>query len=228
MTNTKNAGFLVRFLADLIELLLFGLIFSVVVSILTDSQTLSQFVYALLLYIITLALPLSILGVFYRPLFTQYFGGNIGKLLTGLRVTTLDNKLLNFKQAFFRQTIGYTFSSVLFGLGFLSIIKDPEKRAFHDKAIGSKVVMTRNLWPLGLVVLILLLIVHVSLWTGTIQKFANSPLKSEFGFLMMNWQQELKDKEQLQPTPTSTDELESLDNYLNDMNLDNLPTDEEF
>lgn len=180
------AGFWVRLLADLIDLFLLSLAFSAMVFVLADSQTLAQLVYNLLFFLVVLLLPLGILSIFYRPYFTHRFGGNIGKLITGLRVTDLEGRLLTFKRSLFRYFIGYAFSGVLFGLGFFSIIRDPDKRGFHDKATPSKVVITGNLWPLGLVILITLMTAHFLLWSNAIQKLSQSPLKSEFGYLMLN------------------------------------------
>lgn len=192
MTNKEPAGFLIRFLAEALEFFLFSLILTLTLFYLASSQTLAQFVYGFLVYLLAIALPLSIIGVIYRPVLTRYFGGNLGKLLVGLKVTTLHNIPLTLKQGLFRYTIGYAFSAVLFGLGFWSVIKDKEKRAFHDKVVGSKVVVAKNIWPLGLLILIALIVTHGVILSQTLNILSRSPLKSEFGYLMLNLSQQLK------------------------------------
>jgi uncharacterized RDD family membrane protein YckC len=201
----KNAGFLVRLLAELIDILIFWMAINIAIYSLSGAKTLAEFVSGFAVYWAAIGLPLAILSVTYKPYFTHNFGGNIGKLLTGLRVTNLEGKYLTFKQALFRYTIAYIFSLTLFGLGFWSIIKDKEKRAFHDKAVGSKVVVARNIWPMGLLILGLLIFTHAFILTQSLNKFSHSTLRSELGFLLLNWKQETEDsKPKPSPLPQKT------------------------
>lgn len=192
----KPAGFLLRLQAEVTEFFLFGLIFTLILSVLINAKTLADFCYGLVVSLITIILPLFILMIFYRPLFIHYFGGNIGKLLTGIRVKNFsEDTNLSFKTALFRSTVGYSFSWILFGLGFWTIIKDKDKLAFHDKMVNSKVIIIKKLWPFGLTILTLLLIIHISLLNQTATKFVNSPLRSELGFLLLNLDQQIQNSQ---------------------------------
>ena len=72
-----------------------------------------------------------------------YFHGAIGqtagKMILGLRVVCEDGRPLGYKRALLRW-IGYFCSSALLNLGFLWIIIDRKKQAWHDKLAGSVVI----------------------------------------------------------------------------------------
>lgn len=181
MTNPKPAGFIVRLLASLVDsLILFvphNLFWLYIVS---ASTNLGTFTYHLVLYLVFFALPwIFIVGMFYAPWFTSKFGGNIGKLLTGLRVTDENGNLLTFRRSLFRYLIGYFFSGLLFGLGFFAIIKDKEKLGWHDKATGSKVVVVQNLWPLSLALLVGLIAANYFILATTINNYKSGQLNQE-------------------------------------------------
>lgn len=182
MTNNyRPAGFTVRLLASLVDsLILFvphNLFWLYVVS---ASTSLGTFIYYLVLYLVFFALPwILLVGMLYVPWFTSKFGGNIGKLLTGLRVTNENGNLLTFRRSLFRSFIGYLFSGLLFGLGFFAIIKDKEKLGWHDKATGSKVVTVRNLWPLALVLLAGLIAVNYLILAATVNNYKSGQLSQE-------------------------------------------------
>jgi len=75
----------------------------------------------------------------YLVLFTHFFGGSLGKLVLGLKVTDEAGANLSFGKAALRFFVGYVISSLLFNLGFLYIIWDKKKQGFHDKITGSYV-----------------------------------------------------------------------------------------
>lgn len=77
----------------------------------------------------------------YLILLTNLFGGSLGKVVLGLRVTDENGRNLSIKRSAFRYLIGYFISRILFYLGFLYIIWDRKKRGFHDKIAGSYVVV---------------------------------------------------------------------------------------
>jgi len=66
-------------------------------------------------------------------------GQTVGKMILGLRVVSEDGGPLGYRRAILRW-IGYFFSSVFFYFGFLWIIIDRKKQAWHDKLSGSLVV----------------------------------------------------------------------------------------
>jgi len=84
-------------------------------------------------------------NVCYLSFTTYYFGGSIGKLLMGMKVCDGRGRNLSMKMSFFRYLVGYPLAKILFGFGFLWVIKDERKQGFHDKMTGSFVVNTGEL-----------------------------------------------------------------------------------
>lgn len=209
MINPKSAGFILRFLASLVESALWFLPHSLFwLFIVNGSSDLTQFAHNIALYLILVFLPIITLAMFYVPFSTTYLGGNIGKLITGLRVINIGGGNLSLRRSLFRHTIGYQFSGLLFGLGFFAIIKDKEKLGWHDKATGSRVVTVQNLWPLALLLLVGLIATNYFILAATVNNYKSGPLKPEvenlFGAALENvGKNSQKDK---QTVPIFTDE----------------------
>lgn len=198
------ASFKLRLLAYVNDVNVF-LIFHVIFWFYMASATnLVQLGYSFLLYLTLVLIPSFLIGaLFYNPWLTTNLGGTLGKLLTGLEVVDENNQRLNYKRSFFRYTIGYGFSSIFFFLGFLSVIKDPNKQGWHDKAVGSYVIVKRKMWPVSLLILILLLIGVFYFVSGTINRVKNSPIKNELQTIIISTKQErLKNT-----TPSATPEI---------------------
>jgi uncharacterized RDD family membrane protein YckC len=89
-----------------------------------------------------------ILGVIiaYHVLFTVLAGQTPGKALLGLRVVTVEGKRLSYLRASMRLA-GYLLSGVMFYLGFLWIIVDDQRQAWHDKLAGTYVIYTWEARP---------------------------------------------------------------------------------
>lgn len=180
--RTNKGGFAIRLIAFLIDSLLMLLIHAWFwSSVITKSSNLAQLIQAAILYLALIVFPSFLIStLFLHAWMTAHLGGTIGKLLTGLQVSNLNDKKLNFKRSFFRQTTGYAFSSLFFWWGYLSIIKDPENLAWHDKAVGSKVTVKKTLWPMGLILLAALLVANVIFISSAIKQFVKSPIKDQF------------------------------------------------
>ncbi|MEK7518197.1 MAG: hypothetical protein AAB583_06670, partial [Patescibacteria group bacterium] len=97
----------------------------------------------------------------------------------------------------FRYTVGYQFSVILFGLGFLAIIKDPQKQGWHDKTVGSKVIVEKSKWPLALFVLLFLLISNLYILYSAISVAFSGPLPEEFKTLINSFQAKQKSQEKM-------------------------------
>jgi uncharacterized RDD family membrane protein YckC len=66
--------------------------------------------------------------------------GTVGKLLLGLRIVDAETLMpLSRKQELIRY-LGYFFSTLPLGLGFLWILVDARKQGFHDRLAGSVVI----------------------------------------------------------------------------------------
>lgn len=179
--TNKYAGFAIRFLALMVESMLFLLVHSLFwLYAASNSQNTAQLVYNIILYLMLILLPLGALdNLLLAPWLITRFGANIGKFITGLRVIDKNGHYLTFKRSFFRQVIGYKFSALLFGLGFLAIIRDPDKQGWHDKAVGSRVIKINNLWPVSLLIFILTSAAFVYTTSQAIQKFSKGPAINE-------------------------------------------------
>ena len=211
MKNNNPANFKLRLLASLLDFFIFALILILCVYFAIQKPNLSEAItFFLLLSILVLLNPLVL---YSHIIFTHYFGATPGKLLIGLKVTNENGGRLSLKRIFFRQTVGYNFSMLVFGLGYLSVIKDPAKQAWHDKAVGSKVMVTQNLWLLGIIVLI------VAIYSGSYfinQSYqtlkTDNPLSAEAKQLWKNYQTSVKEESKeieidatLSPTVTLLD-----------------------
>jgi uncharacterized RDD family membrane protein YckC len=163
MENKNPAGFLIRFLAYSLDLLIHTTLLFAPFLLVVKSSTMIGLATNFMTYAAVIVIPSFLLLNFYSAFFTSRFGGTIGKLLTGLRVTDADGKLLDFKYSFFRQTVGYMFASLLFWVGLLAIIRDKNKQGWHDKATGSYVWKINNLWLLGLGVSIVLIFLNIGI-----------------------------------------------------------------
>lgn len=66
-------------------------------------------------------------------------GTSMGGLVVGLRVVKADGSRLQVVDALVRGLVG-VLSCAVFGLGVLWILRDPQRQAWHDKAVGTVVV----------------------------------------------------------------------------------------
>ena len=78
----------------------------------------------------------------YFCAFNAVGGQTIGKMALGIRVVTEEGEPLDGAVAARRAVAGLASASV-FGLGFLPALYGPERRAFHDRLTGTRVVEVR-------------------------------------------------------------------------------------
>lgn len=192
MNNYPPAGFFLRFLAYFNEKLIFLLLTSLYLWNISKNNTLSS-VYQGAVVLLVIIVFYFLLGIVYNVLFTHYFGGNLGKLVTGLRIKDQSGNKLAFNKILFRQLLSYQFSWLVFGLGFLSVLKDPNKQAWHDKTVDSNVFKVQSLLPLALLVFLLTLVGTGYLLKSSFDNFLNSPVKQEVLGLIAAFQKQSKD-----------------------------------
>jgi uncharacterized RDD family membrane protein YckC len=142
------AGFTSRAVAILIDVAIVSLVSAVVIgamSVFFDLPSVQRFIRWL-----NSVLPGSdqifigltstrFAGFFYFALLYLYFiflfsttGQTVGKAIMGLRVVTTDGKRMGVKRSFIR-TLCYTLSLMPLGLGFLWVLGEDRRRAWHDK-----------------------------------------------------------------------------------------------
>ena len=201
--NTVYGGFWTRFIAMGIDGGLFFLPSCFFLLWVNQTKNLAVFAYLFFLFLILIALPTLILNNIIDAVLTYKFGGTVGKLITGLRVVDEQGKFLTLKRSFFRYTIGYQFSGLLFGLGFFAVIKDVKKQGWHDKATGSYVIQKTNNMVLGLLVAAILVCICLYVLTTAFTAFRKGPLLPEMGNILFLVQQESKIKEKQKEKPSS-------------------------
>jgi len=89
----------------------------------------------------------DLIGIFFVPfyftLFTGWDGRTLGKWLFGLRVIRVTGEQVGYGRAFVRY-LGYIVSLLFFGLGFIMIAVDRNKRGVHDLIAGTCVIKVRD------------------------------------------------------------------------------------
>jgi uncharacterized RDD family membrane protein YckC len=83
----------------------------------------------------------------YYTAFLAWKGTTIGGIVCNLRVIRADGQSLRFVDSLVR-ALSAIFSFIAFGLGFLWILRDPERQAWHDRIAGTYVVRVPRTWPL--------------------------------------------------------------------------------
>lgn len=184
----KPAGFFLRLLAYFLEKSIFFLPASLMTYNLSGSTSIAS-LYAGIINLLAFIVFVLLLGTLYNLAMTYYFGGVLGKLITGLKVAGRSGGRLTFKRVLFRQLLSYRFSGLVFGLGYLAIFKDPEKRAWHDKTINSNVFIARPLYPFAILVLIFLIAANGYYLKSAAGRFQTGPLPAQFSNAANGYQQ---------------------------------------
>lgn len=84
------------------------------------------------LIVLVIALIGAVIAIGYPVGFWVLIGQTPGKLLMGLRVARVNGKPLTIRRALLRY-FGYWLSAIPLGLGFLWVLVDDDRRAWHDK-----------------------------------------------------------------------------------------------
>lgn len=88
-----------------------------------------------------------ILALAYHVSFWTLKGTTLGGIICQLRLVRTDGGPVGFPDALVRGLTGI-FSLAVLGLGFLWILKDPDRQAWHDRVAGTYVVKVPRDWPL--------------------------------------------------------------------------------
>ena len=87
------------------------------------------------------------LALVYHIGFWTWKGTTLGGIICQLRLVRVDGAMLRFADALIRGLTGI-FSLAVVGLGFLWILRDPDKQAWHDRVAGTYVVKVPRNWPI--------------------------------------------------------------------------------
>jgi len=129
----RTAGFVTRLIAYMMDVAILAGIIAVGgwLAVLADNvlATMGLTTRVALAAIFLFLIPL-IIGSYF-VFFWALTGRTIGKWFMGLKIIGRDNKPLSIKQAFWR-FIGYGVSAIVFWMGYLWVIIDDERQAWHD------------------------------------------------------------------------------------------------
>lgn len=81
-----------------------------------------------------------IFSIAYNVILLQKWGATIGKKLLRLRVVNTTYQPVTVGQAIFRESVGKLYSTLILNLGYLHVLKNPQKQAWHDKMAKTYVV----------------------------------------------------------------------------------------
>lgn len=90
---------------------------------------------------------LLLLALVYHVAFWTWKQTTVGGIICQLRITRIDGTPMRFAEAFVRGLSGI-FSLAFAAIGFLWILRDPERQAWHDRIAGTFVVNVPRNWPI--------------------------------------------------------------------------------
>ena len=122
----RSAGFFIRGLAYLIDLLIVASVGQTLVMVLGLTYGWQRILSVSLVSV-------GVLGALYFVLMTRFWGQTLGKMITGIRVVQADGNSLTWSTLLFREIIG-RFLSQLSGLhlGYYWCAVHPRKQGWHD------------------------------------------------------------------------------------------------
>jgi uncharacterized RDD family membrane protein YckC len=88
-----------------------------------------------------------LLALAYHVSFWTLKGTTLGGIICQLRLVRTDGAAVGFPEALVRGLTGI-FSLAVLGIGFLWILKDPDRQAWHDRVAGTYVVKVPRNWPI--------------------------------------------------------------------------------
>lgn len=137
-----KAGFWLRAVAALIDILLVSLAQTVLGALLSwaAKSALGPGPETTHLLFLTLGLFNLALWQTYKVFFVGYCGQTPGKMALRLQVVHSHGDALGFGRAFVREVIGKFISGLLFGLGFVIVAFDRNKQGFHDRLAATVVI----------------------------------------------------------------------------------------
>ncbi len=125
-----KATILRRFFAVFIDGVIIGIASFIIALFVPKDSSLSSLMQPLM----TLA------GWIYAVFFIWQSGATPGKMAMGIKVVRTDGSKLSLWQAILREVIGKFISSIVFMLGYLWVLWDKNRQAWHDHIAGTYVV----------------------------------------------------------------------------------------
>lgn len=141
--ENKHAGFWIRLLAYLIDVVIVGFVFGSILGIMGSTGVAVGTVDARgIMHFTNIAILAIVIGNWLYLAITQSssWQATIGKKILGLKLINQDGTRVSFLKALGRSTIGYLISSIILGIGFIAIGVTKNKVGFHDSIFKTYVV----------------------------------------------------------------------------------------
>ncbi|WP_349408148.1 RDD family protein [Pseudalkalibacillus sp. SCS-8] len=136
------AGFWMRLWANLIDLLVIGSLYRILIYPTFrwfDLPLSDESIFSLK------AILTAVIFYGYFLLMTRFFGQTLGKMVLAIKVVTKDlDDRLNWSTLFFREVIGRFISIKILAIGYLIAAFTSEKRALHDIFADTRVIHTKK------------------------------------------------------------------------------------
>jgi uncharacterized RDD family membrane protein YckC len=152
------ASFGQRLMASISDQLILAYIPILNIWYLSSASTINDFFYRLITTFILIILPFFFFRVVYFTWFIAQLGATPGKQIWGVQVQDEEGKLLGLTLAFFREFVAKGVSAFSCYLGFLWMIKHPQKQTWHDLLVGTRVINIKHQFGLAWLITLALLI----------------------------------------------------------------------
>jgi uncharacterized RDD family membrane protein YckC len=160
---------LLRLLSYLIDLAIVVLFGQLAVLQIASAQTIEQILDSILSILIFYIIMAVFVYPIYVSVFISSFGGTLGKIISGIQIQRTNGGKLTLFQAFFRTYVGYYVSGLFFFLGFIWIVIDKKRRAWHDMMSDTIVVVKdKTGYVVGMIALMVLFAANF-IWMGKIR-----------------------------------------------------------
>ena len=140
--EAAKAGFWIRVVASLLDMLALGLLESFLGSLLIRASGLEPGFHSPegRMIMLTVASFGLVLGYAYRVFFIGYCGQTPGKMAVRIKVIRTDGTEVGYVRALLREVVGKFLSKLLLGIGYLMVAFDSRKQGLHDKIADTYVV----------------------------------------------------------------------------------------
>jgi len=145
-----TAGFVSRLLAYTIDILVIVVTLVFIVWLVETVSRMFQLAvlqdFAAIIQIIITSVAIIFIAAIYFIFFWTLTGQTPGKMLLGVRVVNREGQEITFWQAV-RRYIGYYISAFALYIGFIWVLFDNQRQAWHDKLAGTYVIYTWDARP---------------------------------------------------------------------------------
>lgn len=139
-----HAGFGIRFVAFLIDLLIIAALKTLIIGPIMTFTGIEDQYYLLPIFSISNLIS-AVIYFIYFILMTWFFKATLGKMICGLKVISFYNQSMTFFDCIIRELFGRYISNSLLGLPYLIVLFNPKKQGIHDMLSDTIVVRERQI-----------------------------------------------------------------------------------